>query len=106
MAFLRSSVDFNLVCIPEALAVNQLEGILTEMRKHGFNVSRLIVNNVVNDPDSAFLQEKAGQQAAYLDIINNKFADLNTTQLPLFSGEVKGLKKLEEAARVLYPKIL
>jgi arsenite-transporting ATPase len=105
MAFLRSGVDFNLVCIPEALAVNQLEGILAEMRKYGFNVSRLIVNNVVNDPDSAFLREKAGEQSAYLDIINKKLAGLDTTQLPLFSGEVKGLKKLEEAARMLYPNM-
>jgi arsenite-transporting ATPase len=102
MEFLRTGIDFNLVAIPEALAVNQLDGILAEMDKHGFQVSRLIINNVVNDMDSAFLREKAGQQSIYLTLIQGRYRKLPITELPLLPVEVKGLEGLKKVAEALY----
>ncbi|MCX6005019.1 MAG: hypothetical protein NT082_05040, partial [Chloroflexi bacterium] len=102
ISFLRNSVDFNIVAIPEALAVNQLDGIFSEMDKFGFKVSRLIINNVVKSPDSAFMQERAAQQKQYLELIWVKYGGLLTSELPLFPHEIKGLDRIREVEKVLF----
>jgi arsenite-transporting ATPase len=102
MEFLRNGVDFNIVAIPEALAVNQLDGIFSEMQKYGFKVSQLIINNVIKMADSPFLREKMSQQQAYLDNIHNKYGNLLITELPMFSHEVQGLDRIKEVAKVLF----
>jgi arsenite-transporting ATPase len=106
MDFLRTRVQFNLVCIPEALAVNQLDYILSELKSGGFTLSRLIVNNVVKNPDSTFLLEKSAEQAEYLDTIGKRYGYMEITRLPLFSNQVKGLDKLSEAAGLLYSNVV
>jgi arsenite/tail-anchored protein-transporting ATPase len=102
MQFLRSGVDFNVVAIAEALAVNQLDGIFAEMEKYGFRIERLIINNVIKSADSPFLSEKSDQQQSYLRTIRHKYARLKITELPLFSHEVKGLERIRDVAAVLY----
>jgi len=102
VSFLRDNVDFNIVAIPEALAVNQLDGIFEEMNKFGFKVSRLIINNVVKSPDSAFMQERATQQKEYLELIRMKYGRLRTTELPMFPREIKGLEKIREIEKALF----
>jgi len=49
MEFLHKEVSFSLVAIPEALSVEQLDGIMIEFDKLGVRVERLIINNVVNN---------------------------------------------------------
>ena len=39
--FLRTSVDFVIVTIPEALAIEQLDGIFSEFAKHRLELKRL-----------------------------------------------------------------
>ncbi|MDD4859156.1 MAG: ArsA family ATPase [Dehalococcoidales bacterium] len=102
MDFLRNDVNFVLVTIPEALAVAQLEGIFSELDRYGLKVRRLIVNNVIKEPDSAFLRSKSEQQKPYLDAIQDKFIRLPVTELPLFPCEIKGMAKLQEVAKLLY----
>jgi len=58
MDFLRERVDFTMVTIAEALAVDQLEGVFAEMRRRGLEVRRLVVNNVVRTTDSEFLRRR------------------------------------------------
>ncbi len=104
MEFLRTGVDFNIVAIPEALSVNQLDGIFSETGKHGFKVSRLIINNVVRSNDSDFLRERGALQKAYLDLIHGKYnGSLEITELPLFPHEIKGLPGIREIADRLFP---
>ncbi len=102
MSFLRQGVDFNIVAIAEALAVNQLDGIFAELDKYKFKVSRLIINNVVKQADSAFLREKSAQQEGYLELMRSKYAKLLVTELPLFPHEVRGLEKIGQIASLLY----
>jgi arsenite-transporting ATPase len=105
MEFLRSGVDFNIVAIAEALAVNQLDGIFSEMKKYGFKVSRLIINNVVKSADSPFLREKSAQQQTYLETMRSKYGNLKITELPMFSQEVRGIERIREVAEALFPEI-
>lgn len=102
MTFLRSRVEFNIVAIPEALAVNQLDGILSDLDKYSLNVGRLIINNVVEPSGSPFLQQKADQQQIYLQQIIDKYSRFRISKLPLFPHEIKGIETLRKIAGALY----
>ena len=103
MEFLKSDVRFTLVTIPEALAVEQLDGILAELDKNGFKARQLIVNNVVSEiGDSAFLKEKASQQKQYLELIHCNYSHLQILDIPLFPHEIKGLERLKQVEQSLY----
>jgi arsenite-transporting ATPase len=102
MEFLRKDVNFNMVTIPEALAVEQLEGTFRELGKYGLSVKRIIINNVVKEPDSHFLKTKAHQQQAYLERIRETYSLLKITELPMFAGEVRGPERLQEVGNLLF----
>jgi arsenite-transporting ATPase len=101
MDFLRNGVDFTVVTIPEALAVAQLKAVFQEFSKYGLSVKRIIVNNVVREPDSEFLKTKAQQQESYLKHIHDTYTYLNITELPMFPREVKGTERLREVGSLL-----
>jgi len=104
MEFLRTEVEFMLVTIPEALAVEQLEDILAELRRYGITLKRLIVNNVIMDTGSEFLAALARQQKEYLDRLYDTYADLAIIELARFPHEIKGLEKLRLVEAALYGK--
>ncbi len=104
MDFLRNRVQFTMVTIPEALAVEQLQGIFQELSEYGLKVQRLIINNVVKEKDSDFLRTKARQQKNYLEAIHDRYSDLEIVELPLFPYELKGLDRLREIERLLFPE--
>ncbi len=102
MHFLRTGVVFNIVAILEALAVEQLESIFSQMKEHNFQMGRLIVNNVVRSADSPFLREKSAQQQSYLKTIRGRYASLPLTEIPLLPHEVKGMTRIKEIASALF----
>jgi arsenite-transporting ATPase len=102
MEFLRNDVDFTMVTIPEALAVEQLDGIFRELGKYGISVKHIIINNVVKIEDSLFLQSKARQQRLYLRQIYEKYANQKIIEVPMFPQEVKGVERLTEVGKIIY----
>ena len=103
MDFLRNEVEFKLVTIPEALAVKQLEGVFRELNRYGLMVKQLIINNVVKAEDSDFLHTKARQQKDYLGHIYDKYSEMQIVELPMFPYELKGLDRLKEVEKILFP---
>jgi len=103
MEFLGNRVKFVIVTIPEALAVEQLEGVFSELSRYGLAVSEVIINNVIQEDDSAFLRARAAQQKRYLDTIYGLCSDTRITELPMFPYELKGRYRLKEVERVLFP---
>jgi len=103
MAFLRNDVNFTMVTIPEALAVEQLEGVFRELNKYGLDIKRLIINNVVKAGDSEFLETRAKEQQAYLGHIYEKYSHLDIIEIPMFPQEVKGSERLREVGKILFP---
>jgi arsenite-transporting ATPase len=99
--FLQNEVDFVMVTIPEALAIQQLEEVFIEFEKLGFKFSRLIINNVIQTTSSNFLRQKAYQQQHYLDMVHHSYSSLEIVELPLFPYEIKGLEKLREIGKFL-----
>ncbi len=102
MAFLRDQVNFTMVTIPEALAVEQLEGTFREMNKYGLKTRQIVINNVVKSDDSGFLQIKVKQQQQYLKHIREKYSHMKIIELPMFPREVKGMKRLKDVAKLLF----
>jgi len=103
IGFLRESVSISLVAIPEALAVQQLDGAVAELNRYGLAVARLIVNNVVQAADSPFLEQKARQQRPQLERLRERFRRIPVLEIPLFAGEVRGIARLREVGRRLGP---
>jgi arsenite-transporting ATPase len=105
MEFLRQDVRFGLVTIAEALAVEQLDGILAEMGKYGFTPEQLTVNNVIKDiGTSPFLKSRADQQKQYLERIYSKYSHLQIVEVPLFPHEIKGIDRLRLVEKHLFPR--
>ncbi len=102
MEFLRNIVDFTLVMIPEALAVEQLEDTFSELNEYGLGIKRIIINNVVKNDDSVFMSTKSGQQKDYLKRIYHSYPELEIIELPMFPYEIKGLDRLKEIERILF----
>jgi len=103
MNFLRTEVNFTMVTIPEALAVQQLDSVFFELERYGLRFSQLIINNVIPTSTSDFLCQKAHQQQKYIELIHSKYNDLKTIELPLYPLEIKGLARIEQAEKVLFP---
>lgn len=104
MRFLKEDVAFSLVTIPEALAVQQIDDIFAEFRRHGFEFSQVIVNNVITSTDSEFLRAKSEQQRGYLETIHLQCDGIDILEVPLFPYEIKGRGRLAEIGRVLFPE--
>jgi len=102
MEFLKQEVEFNLVAIPEALAVQQLDGVFAEFSRNDFKISRLIINNVIKAADSDFLCTKREQQQGYIKNIHARRDGRQVIELPLFPYEIKGVKRLEEIRGALF----
>ena len=102
MDFLRNEVDFTLVTIPEALAVEQIEGIIAELDKLGFRIDRLVINNVIKDTSSGFLMTKAEQQRRYIELLHERYEHIKVTELPMFPHEIKGIDTLTDIKKSLF----
>ncbi len=102
MNFLRNEVGFTMVTIAEALAIEQLENIFRSLSEYGLKVKQLIINNVVKAEGSDFLLTKARQQKNYLELIYDRYSDLQIIELPMFPYELKGIDRLREAERILF----
>lgn len=101
MEFLRNDVQFNLVTIPEALAVRQLDGIVSEFERYGLHMDRMLVNQVVADADSDFLRSKAAMQQSHISELCARYPG-NTVMLPMFPFELRGMAGLQEMERAMF----
>jgi arsenite-transporting ATPase len=99
--FLRSNVEFNLVTIAEALAVRQLDSICKELQDYGLVIDSVIVNQVVAEPDSDFLRDRAKMQEHYISEITDRYNGRQQV-LALFPHEIKGIVRLEKVVDALF----
>lgn len=100
--FLKTGVSFVLVTIPEALAVEQVRGTIAEFNRLDFKIGRLVINNVIKDKSSPFLESKAKQQQGYIEALASQYGKLAITELPLLPYEVRGIQTLKEIGASLF----
>lgn len=103
ISFLKEEVEFVMVTIPEALAVQQLAGIFQELEKNQLSPTSLIINQVVKEEGVVFLQQKRRQQQGYIKSLYREYGDLTIKEIPAFPQEVKGLEMLERVLEILFP---
>lgn len=107
IAFLRNpaSTEFILVTIPEALGVYQARRLIVEFARYGLDIRRLIVNNVIMEPDCEFHKLRREMQQGYIDMLVNEYHDrMKLIQLPLFPYEMKGIDSLRELEKLLFAR--
>ena len=91
-----------MVTIPEALAFEQLENIVDELDKFGFEVRQLIINNVIVNSSSEFLLTKAQQQRRYIELLHDRYHYMKIVELPMFPREIKGVERLKDIEKCLF----
>ena len=103
--FLRTGVGFVIVTIPEALAIEQLDGIFAEFALYEFNIERLIINNVIMDTSSDFLRLRAEQQRDYIEALHRQYPEIAMVELPMFPREIKGIDRIRKVQEHLYGEV-
>jgi len=103
--FLRdeSQTSFILVTIAEGLGVRLTERILKEFHEYGLAVRHLIVNHLINEADCLFHRQRKLMQEKYLQELQESYNHkLKLVEVPLLAEEVKGIKKIQEIASILF----
>jgi arsenite-transporting ATPase len=99
----QANAEFVLVTIPEALGVYQARRLVGEFAQFGLQIHHLIINNVITQNDSDFLQQRQAMQRPYIDLLTQEYGQqLTITQLPLFADEMKGTERLQKLEGLLF----
>lgn len=98
--------QFITVAIPEAMCVTQTERLTQTFQEFGISSPHLVVNDVVEDPQgSPFLRERKKMQEKYLQELRQAYGRrMSITTVPLLAQEVRGLERLREYGRFLFPR--
>ena len=94
---------FKMVVIPEEMSIYESERAIEALTKFNMTTDSIIVNQIMPDIDNCdFCKSRYSLQQKRLSLIHQKFQDKTIAEIPLFKEEVKGIKKLDELAKVLY----
>ena len=97
-----SVTAFLLVLVPEKLPILESAKALSVLREHKVPVAGIVVNRVLPEkPLGAFLEQRRGQEATYLERIARDLAGVPHVHVPLLARDVVGLEGLREVSRHL-----
>ena len=95
--------SIRLVTNPEKMVLRETQRAFVYFSLHGLTVDEIIVNRVLpQEVTDSFFQEWRTSQAKMLAEIEAYFAPVRVKRVPLFTHEVLGKERLEEARRALY----
>jgi len=80
--------------------VRQLDGIFAELRRYGLEIDRVIINQVIQEPDSEFLRGRMLMQRGHIQEIAGYGKPCRL--LPLFPYEIRGIERLKEVEKILF----
>jgi arsenite-transporting ATPase len=105
VAFIRNPgvVKYLIVTIPEALGVKLTERVISELEDNQLKVENIIINNVVKDSDCEFHRIRSTMQSHYIDLLKNTYKDKNVMLLYGTPYEIKGVERIMEVSRSLFP---
>lgn len=98
----KNTTKYVIVTIPEALGVKLTERILKEFKENSLYVENIIINHVVKDADCDFHKTRKIMQQRYIDLLQNKYRDINMVILHLNAHEVKGIEKIKQTGDALF----
>lgn len=95
--------SFKMVVIPEEMSIYESERAIEALDKFKMTTDEIIVNQIMPDIDDCdFCQGRHKIQQKRIAMIHQKFPNRKIAEIPLFKEEIKGIKKLEDVANVLY----
>lgn len=105
LGFLRGGqTSFVLVTIAEALGVRLTERVVKELDSFQIKVHHLIINNLVQEIDCAFHQERQAMQRKYVTQLQETYSlRMTFSELPQLSQEVRGVQRITQISRILFP---
>ncbi len=87
---------------PEKLSVLETERLVRDLKSIGIDVPCLIVNKVIpKGVGGEFLERRRSQERVYLQMIEERFADVRRIILEMRPTDVKGLEDLKDLASEL-----
>lgn len=93
---------FVLVVIPEKLAILEGDRAYRALREAGIPVVCVVINRILpGEALGTFLESRRMQEAAYLEEIDETFADLPRIRVPLMEADVGSLEGLRSISRWL-----
>ncbi|WXG43041.1 MAG: TRC40/GET3/ArsA family transport-energizing ATPase [Promethearchaeati archaeon SRVP18_Atabeyarchaeia-1] len=100
----KDRTSFVPVMIPEAMAVEQTEMLLTALYEFEIPVSHLIVNMIFpEDVSCKFCEARKKMQDRHLVEIRRLYSDqFRLTELPLLEAEVRGLDEIKHLSKYLF----
>jgi len=99
--FIESRSKFVIVANPEALVVRHVERLMDTLREYDLSLQGLVINRVIENPDSASLESLARAQQHYMADLKRMAGSLPVALLPYSLQEIKGKKALCEAGERL-----
>ncbi|MDQ2050392.1 TRC40/GET3/ArsA family transport-energizing ATPase [Natronolimnohabitans sp. A-GB9] len=95
--------EFRVVLLPEGMAIAESERLVETLQEAGVRVDRLVVNQVLEDPDEdcSRCQSRYDRHERRVAEIHETFPDLEVTTLPEREGEVQGLEAVRSISRRL-----
>lgn len=99
--FIQSRSKFVIVANPEALVVRHVERLMDTLKEYELSLQGLVINRVIENPDSASLESLARAQQHYTADLKRMAGSLPVALLPYSLQEIKGRKALHEAGERL-----
>lgn len=101
-SFVRQRVAFLIVANPESLVVRQAQRILKTLRDYDVHILGMIINRVIEHPDSDSLREMKNIQNGHRAELKRLAGEMPVVEFPLSIKELKGIKALRETGKRLF----
>jgi arsenite-transporting ATPase len=103
--YIQMRSAFVVVANPEALVVKQVRRIVETLRGYHITLQGMIINRVINNPDSESLRALRETQEPYLADLLTLANGLPVAMLPFSMKEIKGKKALREVGKGLIKEL-
>ena len=91
----KEQTVFNIVTIPEAMAVQETKRLISSLNKMGLTIHNLIVNNIIPANNTCiFCSNRRKSQNVYLQELNKSFQNINIISKLLEDREIRGIESL------------
>ncbi|MXV62645.1 TRC40/GET3/ArsA family transport-energizing ATPase [Natronorubrum sp. JWXQ-INN-674] len=95
--------EFRVVLLPEGMAIAESERLVETLREAGVRVDRIVVNQVLADPDEdcSRCRSRRDRHEKRISEVREMFSGLEVVTLPEREGEVQGLEAVASIAERL-----
>jgi arsenite-transporting ATPase len=101
-----NTTSVRLITNPEKMVLRETQRAFVYFSLHGLTVDRVIVNRVLpSDISDGWFNEWHSSQDRIIGELEEYFAPVPVTRVPLFAHEVLGQQRLQDVAKVLYSEV-